>query len=258
MATDTPRDHRPRALDLFAGGQGAAVGYARAGFEVHAVDIAPHALHPEIASFTTADAFEVLADVDYCRSFDIITASPPCQDHSVLLAVSGGTGTGWMLRATLEALTVIGRPYVVENVGSARALRGELMLCGTMFGLGAMCADGVHRQLRRHRLFASDVFLVPPGPCRHAGRGRSSVHGGGTRHPTISVVGQGPNRPRTGARRGWQASKSEAVEAMGIDWMVRTDLSQAIPPAYTQWIGAQMIDQLHDHVEARRALEAGQ
>ena len=219
----------PRLLELFAGGQGAAVGYARAGFEVHAVDIEAHPLHPEVQAFTRGDAFEVLADVDYCRTFDVITGGPPCHDHSDLAAVTGADhGTGWMLAETIRRLRVIGRPWVVENVDSASLLRGELMLCGSMFGLGVDCRDGVHRYLERHRRFASSEFLVPPGLCRHVGQ-------------PVGVYGTGGGGRMT---RGYKGHPEEAAEAMGIDWMTRRARAQAIPPAYSQFIGEQLMDVL--------------
>jgi DNA (cytosine-5)-methyltransferase 1 len=226
---------KPRLLDLFAGAQGAAVGYARAGFEVHAVDIEPHDKHPEIASFATANAFDVLADVGFCRGFDVIAAGPPCRDHTDLAARVGAAGTAWMLPTTLLWLRQIGRPWVVENVESAKPIRGALMLCGSMFGLEATCRDGVRRQLRRHRLFASSEFLTPPRPCFHRGQ-------------PVGVYGTGGGGQMT---RGYKSHPEEAREAMGIDWMSREDIAQAIPPAYTQWIGEQLLDALgHDRPEA--------
>lgn len=232
---------RPRCLSLYSGAQGTAVGLARAGFEVHASDIEDHPLHPEIATFTRASAIEaeqvagewvitggLLADVEFCRSFDLIEAAPPCNDHSDLSSRVGEHGTGWMLPATLAALRVIGVPWVVENVDSAALLRGSLMLCGSMFGLGAMCRDGVWRQLRRHRLLASSLLLYPPGPCRHVGQ-------------PVGVYGTGGGGQMT---RGYKAHPEEAAEAMGIDWMSREDRAQAIPPAYGEWVGRQAMDHL--------------
>lgn len=97
-----------------------------------------------------------------------------------------------------------------------------LVLCGTMFGLGAQCRDGEWRQLRRHRLFETGGFAVePPAPCSHDGL-------------VVGVYGHGGGGQRT---RGYLGSKAERVAAMGIDWMTTKGLSQAIPPAYTEHIG---------------------
>lgn len=228
---------RPRLLDLFAGAQGTGVGFARAGFQVHSVDLEPHPKHDEIASFTTASAIErdsggrivggVLADIDFCRTFDAIVAGPPCHDWSDLASRTGKDhGTAWMLPATIAQLQVIGVPWVVENVDSAAGMAGALRLCGSMFGLGTVCRDGVYRYLQRHRRFASSEFLVPPGPCRHKG-------------PVIGVYGTGGGGQMT---RGYKGHPEESRAAMDIDWMSRSDIAQAIPPAYTEWIGRQLID----------------
>ena len=218
---------RPRLLDLFAGAQGAGVGYARAGFEVHAVDVVAHARRPEVASFVVADALEVLADVGFCRSFDVVHASPPCHDHSALAAETGLDGTGHILGDTLKALRSIGVPWVVENVEGS-PLGGELMLCGSMFGLGATCRDGVWRQLRRHRLFASSEWLMGPGRCSH-------------RVGPVGVYGTGGGGQMT---RGYKGTLAESRAAMGCPWMTRVEVSQAIPPAYTAWVGEQLLERM--------------
>jgi DNA (cytosine-5)-methyltransferase 1 len=223
---------RLRCLELFAGGQGSAVGYARAGLEVHAVDVNPHDKHPEIESFTQANAFDVLADVEFCRTFDLITGGPPCKDHTDLATLAEREhSTGWMLPTMILWCQKIGRPWVVENVESAAPIQGSLMLCGTMFDdCWAIGDDGVARDLRRHRLFASSEFIAPPGPCRHRGPGT-----------TLGVYGTGGGGQMN---RGYKARPDEAKEAMGIDWMTRAELSQAIPPNYTQWIGERLMKDL--------------
>jgi DNA (cytosine-5)-methyltransferase 1 len=233
---------RPRLLELFGGAHGSAVGYARAGFAVTSVDIVDHGSHPELENVFVADALAILDDIDYCLGFDLITAGPPCRDHTRLAALHGDTGTGWMLAATIQKLRRVGRPWVVENVADARPVRGELMLCGSMFGLGADCLDGRRRHLRRHRLFASSEFLWPPGHCRHRGE-------------AVGVYGHGGSSPE---QRGYSGVKAEAEQAMGIDWMRMADLVQAIPPAYTQWIGEQLIDRLSLTDAATRAAPARQ
>jgi DNA (cytosine-5)-methyltransferase 1 len=249
---------QPILLDLFARAQGAAVGYARAGFRVTASDIAEYPTHPEVSAFIVADAMELLADVDFCRTFDVITASPPCQAYTVA-PVAGRDSLPRLIGAVRARLDLIGRPYVIENVVS-KAARAELAspitLCGSMFGLGATCRDGEYRQLRRHRYFDSNVRIVAPGPCQHQGQagGVYGDGGGGQMSPgkgykfhggTIGVYGHGGTSP---GQRGYAGDKAEATEAMGIDWMRRDDLSQAIPPAYTQHIGRQLLAYLNNTI----------
>lgn len=224
-----------RLLDLFAGAQGAGVGYARAGFDVTAVDIETHVCHPEVSEFVTADALDVLRDVDYLRTFDVIHASPPCQAYSSTAGRWQGREHPRLIEPVRDLLVAAGVPYVIENVPGA-PLRNPLVLCGSMFGLGATCFDGQYRQLRRHRMFESSVYVMAPGTCSHA-----PLTGG--------VYGDGGGGPMT---RGWKfcmptrvtRATSEASVAMGIDWMFRCDISQAIPPAYSKWIGEQIIERI--------------
>jgi DNA (cytosine-5)-methyltransferase 1 len=131
-----------------------------------------------------------------------------------------------LIPATRAALVAAGVPFVIENVPRA-PLIAPALLCGTMFGLGAACRDE-WRQLRRHRLFEwewSGPALVAPGPCDH-GRGSLSVFGNGG-------GGMRPNRT-------YLADLAESREALGTPWMTKQGCSQAIPPAFTEWIGAQL------------------
>lgn len=223
----------PRLLDLFAGAGGCSVGYHRAGFEVIGVDIEPHPDYP--FEFVQADATTYPLD-----SFDALAGSPPCSDHSTLSKLYGYVehGTGWMLQHTINRFEASGLPFIVENVSGAKmgARHAHVVLCGSMFGLGAHCRDGQFRQLRRHRRFLSNVLLMPPGRCQHHGQ-------------PIGVYGQGAGNRISATRPDgypsqYRGPKSEASEALGIDWMSNEDLSQAIPPAYTQWLGAQLLDHL--------------
>lgn len=235
---------KPRSLELFARAQGTAVGMARAGFAVTASDIRPYDKHPEVEKFFVADALDVLDDVEYCRTFDVITAGPPCQGYSNSRHLTGRE-YGGLIEPVREKLERIGRPYVIENVeGARKELRDPLKLCGSMFGLGTVCRDGQYRQLRRHRLFESTHPIPQPeGGCQHYGQpgGVYGTGGGGQmtrgykfRMPVMGVYGHGGTSP---GQRGYAGTKAEAAEAMGIDWMRRDDLSQAIPPVYAQWIG---------------------
>jgi DNA (cytosine-5)-methyltransferase 1 len=211
---------QPRLLDLFCGAGGAAMGYHRAGFEVVGVDIKPQPHFP--FEFHQADALEFPLD-----GFDVIHASPPCQAHTALKTAWNAKEHPDLLTPTLERLKAITEPWVVENVPGAPMLR-HLVLCGTMFGLGIDNAE-----LRRHRWFEVRNWDVPVlrTPCAHK------------QNPiTIGVYGQ-HGRDR---RRSVQTffSVEDGRQAMGIDWMTGDELSQAIPPAYTEYIGRQLLMQI--------------
>jgi len=202
---------RPKLLDLFCGAGGAAMGYWRAGFDVTGVDIAPQPRYP--FEFVQADAMTYPLD-----GYDAYHGSAPCQDHTPLAALVGGHGNGWMLAATRDRLAATGKPYVLENVPSA-PMRVDLTLCGHMWGL----------RNRRHRWFEFvGCLFVPPQP-RH-------VHRPGVRTAT--------RQRRQRWAEGWDVSVTGDVgvyvgpEALGIDWMNGDELSQAIPPAYTEYIGS--------------------
>ena len=203
------------------------MGYHRAGFDVTGVDIEPHPDYP--FEFIQDDAVKVLAAIvaKGHRGFDVIHASPPCHDWSDLAARTGEDGTGDLLFTTRSLLRAWGGPYVIENVEGAPLL-DPLLLCGSEFALAATCRDGVRRQLRRHRLFESNMPLMGAGGCRHRGQ-------------PVGVYGTGGGGQMT---RGYKAHPEEARESMGIDWMNRGDIAQAIPPAYTEFIGAQLLDAL--------------
>ena len=197
---------RPRLLDLFCGAGGAAMGYHRAGFDVVGVDNRPQPRYP--FEFVQADAMTFPL-----AGFDAIHASPPCQDHMRSPGSYISQGTGWMLTATRYRLQSSGVPWVIENVPGA-PMRVDLKLCGCMFGLPG---------LRRERWFETSPQLFDlRQPCQHIGK-MIGVHGGG-------------------GRRNGTIAKRRA--AMGIDWMGRDELNQAIPPAYTEYIGAQLMDHL--------------
>jgi DNA (cytosine-5)-methyltransferase 1 len=196
---------RPRLLDLFCGAGGAAMGYHRAGFDVIGVDNAPQPHYP----------FEfVMADATTCplEGFDAYHASPPCQDW--MQTPHRKHDTGWMLPHTLERFRSQTAPWVVENVPGA-ALHPCFKLCGCMFGLPG---------LRRERWFETSW------------RGFALALSHNHTDPTISVVGHGtPSWVRE--KLGRNPTIAEYRAAMGIDWMNRDELSQAIPPAYTEHIG---------------------
>lgn len=213
---------KPRLLDLFCGAGGAAMGYHRAGFEVVGVDIKPQPHYP--FEFYQGDALDnIFTDPGVTRSlFDAIHASPPCQAHSALRSLWKNAKHPDLIEPTRNLLKASGLPYVIENVPGA-PLIDPTRLCGSMFGLGA---NG--RQLRRHRLFEAP-WLGPWAPlCRHQGQ-------------PVGVYGYGGGGKMT---RGYKGTEAEYREAMGIDWATKAEIAQAIPPAYTEWIGKQLMEAL--------------
>jgi DNA (cytosine-5)-methyltransferase 1 len=205
----------PRLLDVFCGAGGCSVGYARAGFDVVGVDLAPQPRYP--FPFLRCDALEFLAGVEP-GDYDVIHASPPCQAHSAARTIWPGRVHADFLAATRAELERIGTPWIIENVPGA-PMRRDVILCGSMFGLE-------HRgfQLRRHRWFElSDPRAAPlVAPCWH-------------RLPPAYVYGHGADNKHR-ARYG-QTSVKDWAALMGIDWMTRDELAQAIPPAYTELLG---------------------
>lgn len=212
-----------RLLDIFCGAGGAAMGYYQAGFdEIVGVDIKPQPHYP--FEFVQADAIEFCTA--YGAEFDVIHASPPCQAYSVTASLSRRKHP-MLIEETRDALQATGRPWVIENVPGA-PLINPLVLCGTMFGLRVI----------RHRLFeCSPVLWFPPRMCLHVGRASGSrLRNTGKTHTLGFKDGYAYI---TVAGNNYLASEGRA--AMGIDWMTRNELSQAIPPAYTRWIGEQFI-----------------
>lgn len=207
---------RPVLIDYFCKAGGAAMGYHRAGFEVIGVDIEPQPHYP--FTFIQADVFEVFSEL--AALADVIHGSPPCQDHSRMRSITGrDSGTGWMLGEFLRLCRETGKPYVVENViGSP--ITGTV-LCGTMFDL----------KVKRHRVFSTS-FDVSPIAC--------GSHDGEFYSPT----GHGdPNRRNRSANPHLKGAgyTYRCRQAMGIDWMNRDELAQAIPPAYTEYIGRHLL-----------------
>ena len=218
----------PRLLDAFCGAGGAGMGYHRAGFEVVGVDIKPQPRYP--FTFIQGDALAYIRE--HGHEFDVIHASPPCQAFTALRTMPNAKPHDDLLTPCRELLKALGKPYVIENVPGS-PMTDYLMLCGTMFGLGTGDAE-----LRRHRHFESDPpIYFAPSPCSHGGR-------------VIGVYG-GHGRDRRRVRPGpQQFSTAERREAMGIDWMTGNELSQAIPPAYTEYIGRLMMNALPTHPTA--------
>jgi DNA (cytosine-5)-methyltransferase 1 len=208
---------RPRLLDLFCGAGGAAMGYHRAGFDVVGVDIVPQPHYP--FAFEQGDAL-VLGE-RMIASYDAIHASPPCQAYST--ATRDHSLHPDLYAPTRDLLVASGLPYVIENVIGAPYSHG-VVLCGSMFGL---TVDG--EWVRRHRNFEGSQMLMSPG-CAHP-KGRRPINVTGNSF-TLAV-------------KEWEHSRQGpfalAERLMGIDWMTRDELGQAIPPAYTEFIGAQLL-----------------
>lgn len=200
---------RPKAYDLFCCAGGAAMGMHRAGFDVQGWDIKPQPRYP--FKFHLGDAMD--ADLS---GADFVWASPPCQAYAI-------TNNIWkksdfypdLVGPVREKLKVWGGPWIIENVPGA-PLINPAMLCGHMFGL----------RVYRHRLFESSEFLMTPPHRGHSARASY----GHTPKPEEFFTISGNFGDVEGGRK-----------AMGIDWMTRAELSQAIPPAYSEFLCRQII-----------------
>ena len=229
---------RPKLLDLFCCQGGASAGYVQAGFEVVGVDVQPMPRYPY--EFIQADAIEVLrtgriGDLRVA-DFDAGHASPPCQDHSETKVLGRGHGTGWMLAAARELFPRYPFPWVVENVaGSPLPHQGDLFgsngltLCGCMF-------PELRGLLYEDRLFETSFPVPQPDHVLHqwaqTKMGRTPVPG-----ECMQLTGHFTD-PAEGRRR------------MRADWMNRDGLAQAIPPAYTRYIGERLLGHLAEREAA--------
>ncbi|NUN02135.1 MAG: DNA cytosine methyltransferase [Bryobacteraceae bacterium] len=238
-------DVKPRLLDLFCGAGGAAHGYVLAGFEVVGVDIKPQPryLLSGASEFYQADALEFCAECG--QEFDAIHASPPCQRYTALAKMWNVREYPDLVAPTRDALIATGVAWVIENVPGA-PLRDPFMLCGSMFRLG--CKDA---ELRRHRYFEAPCLTVMAPPCDHGWKARTCAvygHAGGKSHRQRRTIGDygghGRDRRRQFNCQGF--STAARSEAMGIGWMTGAELSQAIPPAYTQFIGERLMAHLKE------------
>lgn len=191
------------------------MGYSRAGFDVVGVDIKPQPHYP--FAFVLGDAMDYLDA--YGEDFDAIHASPPCETWSQLTPKAFRYRHRALIAPTRSLLVSLGRPYVIENVPSAkRQLIEPFMLCGSMFGLG----------IQRHRFFEVNWRLSAlVQSCDHL---KAPVLISGTHRRTWE--------PR------YEYSADACRQASGIDWMTRVELDKAIPPAYTEYIGRQLLQAL--------------
>jgi DNA (cytosine-5)-methyltransferase 1 len=211
---------RPRLLDLFCGAGGAAVGYHRGGFDVVGVDIRKQPNYP--FRFEWDDALEYVAE--HAHEYDAIHASPPCQGYSVANNIHRRDDHPLLIAQVRNALIASGLPYVIENVeGAKKDMCSPVTICGLSVGCN----------VRRHRLFECSFPVMVP-PCGDHSGDWLIVFGGTPRRrgKKVGVAKGGGSMIRRPL-----ATANEAREAMGIDWMTRDELSEAIPPAMTEHIG---------------------
>ena len=206
-----------KLIDLFCGVGGASVGYAEAGFEVHGVDLKHGKRYP--FTYTRADVLDILKDQAFINQFDVIHASPPCQTHSITKHLRNAQGKSTskldLIPETRAALIGSGKPYIIENVPGS-PLINPVQLCGSSFDL----------KVRRHRLFESNMPLIG-SVCDHKKQGRP-----------IGVYGSLNDEIPQGGKTA--TNIDEARNAMGMDWAIWTELVEAIPPAFTKYLGQQI------------------
>ncbi|WP_440947874.1 DNA cytosine methyltransferase [Methanosarcina sp. T3] len=205
-----------KGLDLCCKAGGCSMGYSQAGLQMVGVDIEPQPNYP--FEFIQADALEILQDTKFLKQFDFIHASPPCQAYSIASARWRNQGKEYpdLLDPIRNLLLKSGKPFVIENVQNAPLLY-PVYLEGPMFGL---------RVIRR-RLFESNLMIPQPARVKPAG----TVSGG----QYVTVAGHGGDG--CGRKEVWE-------KAMGITWMTKKELTQAIPPAYTEYIGKHLLWQI--------------
>jgi DNA (cytosine-5)-methyltransferase 1 len=201
-----------QCLDLFCCQGGAGQGYRDAGFIVTGVDIEPQPRYP--FTFHQGDALEFLEK--HGAAFDLIHASPPCQGYSHLTPEEHKGKYPKLIPALREILRRLGKPFIIENVAGAKhELENPVMLCGSMFGL----------RTQRHRFFECSFPVSAPAPCDHS------------EMPLLVTTASAASRRKRAALGLPAKSVKFAPLAYGIDWMSADGLKEAIPPAYTQYLG---------------------
>lgn len=219
-----------RLLDLYCGAGGAGEGYRRAGFQVVGVDSKVRSCGYPPGVIIKADCLDVLADRKFLRQFQLIHASPPCQTHTRAKHLRDAQGKGTshvdLIGVTRDALQKAGVPFILENVPGA-PLREDVLLCGSMFPELRVVDETGTRWLQRHRVFEMNGCKVWGGwpECRHKSAGV---------RPLGVYASKADNIPSGGQTA---RTLAEGQALMGIDWMPWAALVEAIPPAYTHWIG---------------------
>jgi DNA (cytosine-5)-methyltransferase 1 len=207
---------RPLCIDLFCGAGGAAMGLYRAGFDLEGWDINPQPNYP--FKFNQGNALE--ADLN---SADLVWASPPCQAYTMATISHRKAGKVYpdLMAETRDKLVKSQKPYIIENTPGA-PMRVNIILCGSMFGLNVI----------RHRWFeySFNCFLMV-NPCQHP-------------ENPCCVVGHGTTSWARAKNGGKCHTIKEARKAMGIDWMTRQELSLAVPPAYSEYLGRAAMEAL--------------
>jgi DNA (cytosine-5)-methyltransferase 1 len=236
------RIDRPRALDLYCREGGAGQGYRQAGFaEVVGVDTGNH-IRRNPGPYLRMNVLDL--DVRFIRLFDFVHASPPCQFGTALRHAKGAKGERSkdnpaghlnLIPATRSLLQKAGVPYVIENVEDvAPHLIDPILLCGTMFDLGCTTSDGTRFHLWRRRVFEASWDLKPPRPPED-------------RKPVIGIYGAHiRNRAKEHGGRGTVDFPGEdkpalARAAMGMPWATMDGMSEAIPPAFSRYIGEEFL-----------------
>ncbi|OBJ40302.1 hypothetical protein A5630_25460 [Mycolicibacterium mucogenicum] len=208
---------RPLLLDLFCCAGGAGMGYCRAGFDVVGVDIDPQPNYP--FEFHQGDALKFL--LEHHREFDALHGSPPCQAFTNAQRIQGNDHPDYVT-PTRAAFELIGKPWVIENVPGA-PLIDPVELCGCMFpGL----------KTYRPRLFETSFPVTQPKHREHVAK--------------TAKMGRPPKDGEFMHVVGNFSGVDKGREAMGIDWMTRDELREAIPPVYSEFIGHRLMQQLNN------------
>lgn len=220
---------RPLLLDLFCGAGGASMGYHRAGFDCIGVDIKPQPHYP--FEFHQGDALDYFKK--HGHKYDVIHASPPCQAFTAMNRMWNKKEHPDLLTPTRKILLTLRKPYIIENVPGAPLIL-PILLCGSMFNLGTET-----HQLRRHRYFETNILFPLYPICRH-------------RKQVIGIYGDHARCRRRKIKKhekGVDFPDKDKVRlastAMGIDWMNWRELTQAVPPAYTEWLGKKILAEIH-------------
>lgn len=216
--------NRFKLLDLFCKAGGCSMGYYQAGFDVTGVDIEPQPHYPFLFIQANALTFDL-------SGYDVIHASPPCPRYSSISKLHHVEMNHPDLLGIIRAkLQESGKPYIIENVMGAPFWHG-VILCGSMFDL----------PIRRHRCFESNYLIMTPGPCKHTNQ-TYSIHGHHVWNNGNKRRIENANWKNGYYNRAEMVKREIGMKAMGITWeMNQEELSNAIPPAYTKWIGEQLL-----------------